>query len=226
MTVSYALSTVDPQSHTPAVRFVIHRGFVNERRDEKDVSDNAIEDGDEPWTSNCLLTCSDVRAPKVQHMLGSPAKGGAIVELAWWFLPVGEQFRIRGRAFIVDPSKSTSSPGFPPERCAPPTPQEVNKGKPFDWEQERLRIYEKLSPVLKASFGRPAPSQPTDEDPETWPKELEEGDKELKELALSRFALIVIEPLQVDWAYLQDLPHRRSRFTNKDGTWHEEQIVP
>lgn len=122
------------------------------------------------------------------------------MELAWWLLPVGEQFRIAGRAYVVPPpSHPLPTSTYPPKRTAPPHDGKINDGKPFDWQQERLRIYEKLSPALKASFARPSPSQPTDDDPESWPKELQEGDEQTKDLALSRFALIVIEPEQVDW---------------------------
>jgi hypothetical protein len=136
----------------------------------------------------------------VQHLLGEHEQGGAPVEIAWWLLPVGEQFRIKGRAYVVPPpSHPLPTSSYPPKRTAPPVSADINDGKPFDWQQERLRIFEKLSPALKASFGRPPPSRPHDDDPETWPRELEDGDDKLKELSLSRFALIVIEPEEVDW---------------------------
>jgi hypothetical protein len=66
-----------------------------------------------------------------------------------------------------------------------------------------------------------------------WPAEVPkpseartEKEKELAELALSNFAIIVIEPLNVDWVQMAIKPNRRSFFTREGVEWKEEIVVP
>lgn len=71
----------------------------------------------------------------------------------------------------------------------------------FDWEHERRRIFEKISPELKASFLRPTPGEPldripSDASPSQWPSEITSDYQ--KTCALERFALIVLDPVSVD----------------------------
>lgn len=136
------------------------------------------------------------RAPKSQQLTKDPH-----FELAWWFAPSGDQFRITGRAYILGPPNHSTTSSFLSEhgkRLSPPGIQ----GE-FNWEDERRRIYEKISPPIRASFARPIPGTPLKEserkesgsgegdyNPEEWPAELEmDGDKALIEKSYANFAL-------------------------------------
>ena len=53
-----------------------------------------------------------------------------------------------------------------------------------------------------------------------------EDDKRNQEQALSNFALLLIEAVEVDWLQLAEKPNRRTRFTRSGEEWKEELIVP
>lgn len=108
------------------------------------------------------------------------------------------QFRIRGHAFLYGPSNNDK---FPAKRLSPPLSDSEPSKKSFSWEDERVRIYHKHSPVLKASFLRPTPGtamKTVDAKLEDFPEELKEGQEEEMKKALERFALIAIDPWQID----------------------------
>lgn len=86
------------------------------------------------------------------------------ISLAWWLLPTKTQFRITADAFIFPPPSHPLHSRFPANRLAP-SPN-------FDWEAERLRIWRKMSPDLRASFVRPTPGSKLEENPEKWPTTL------------------------------------------------------
>lgn len=197
--ISYPLATIDQHSSpiSPRVRFVVHRGFANERRQDGDGSSNPIDDGaGNPLVGQTLLSTTDVRGPKGEQLVENGS-----TEIAWWLEPTKHQFRIRSHAFLLPPPGHPLKDKFPSERLAP--------FDGFDWEQERLRVFRKMSPPLRASFVRPIPGTPLDQgegsDPATYPKELPtdleaktDKDKELVKQALEHLALIVLEPYSVD----------------------------
>lgn len=139
------------------------------------------------------------RAPKSQQ-LSKESK----FEIAWWFAPSGDQFRITGRAYVLGRPDHPTTKAFLEEngaRLAPPS-FESGQEKSFNWEDERKRIFEKISPPIRASFARPIPGTPLkasdrkgdndgkDYEPKEWPKELKmDDDKELVEKSFSNFAL-------------------------------------
>lgn len=108
--------------------------------------------------------------------------------------PTKDQFRIQGRAYLY------SGPDSPNQNYLP---AHLYPFEGFDWEEERLRIFAKMSPPLKASFLRPVPGtalDQTDYDYKKLPQELsdEDHDKEWREKAYKNFSLIVIDPEEVD----------------------------
>jgi pyridoxamine 5'-phosphate oxidase len=131
------------------------------------------------------------------------------MEIAWWFAPSGDQFRITGHAYVFGRPDHPTSVSFLKEhasRLAPPAFAKDKKGdEEFNWEDERRRIFEKISPPIRASFVRPIPGTPLkagergddskdggkeDYEPKDWPAELEmDGDKKLLEESYSNFAL-------------------------------------
>ncbi|KAH9468244.1 hypothetical protein Pst134EA_033419 [Puccinia striiformis f. sp. tritici] len=256
--ISYCLSTIsriesradgaDGSStryeYQPESRTVVHRGFVNEKRRHGHHEAHAPEGDHEDHSNENLLICTDVRSPKIDQLLAStrapatrspdavpPTQSGPLASICWWFSPTGEQYRIQARAYVV----SAQSGG---ERVAGLTAEQADRLKPrreidFGWEAERIRVYEKLSWELKASFvGRSAPGSKLiegdgSEKPTDPEKRLESGDHELRETALKNFALIVLEPVSVDLVRLNTEPHQRFLWKKTvSGEWEESELVP
>lgn len=172
----YALSTVEPAGNevgegsrasaaaVPHVRMVVHRGFVNEQRSSS--SDTGVEPVDPRFGSNaCLMTTTDIRAPKAQQILAQGQSkgqsGSAHGEICWWMENKMLQFRIAGTLHILPRSDHPAAKTFDGTRLAPPAAG-TSSASPseFDWASERKRIFEKLSPELLASFTRPLPGGP------------------------------------------------------------------
>lgn len=142
-------------------------------------------------------------APKSQQLTKNPH-----FELAWWFAPSGDQFRITGRAYVLGGPDHPTYKAFLSEhgkRLAPPS---LQKDGEFNWEDERRRIFEKISPPIRASFIRPIPGTPIkkserendngdgDYDPSAWPEELKmDGDEKLIKESYANFALTWVAAL-------------------------------
>lgn len=257
----YAFSTVEPPSSVhdaakPHVRYVVHRGFVNEKRD-----------GDSPGgigaqnpkfgSSPCLMTTSDVRTPKVQQLTsqsslraqGSDGSRGGETEIAWWIESTQLQFRISGTVHVLPTKGHALRSLFPFERLSPPRAPDASSTEPFDWDGERTRIFNKLSPGLLASFCRPIPgsphpnanqlssAKPKDDTNSPWPLELpqpgkEENDEQKRQLEESEknFALVVIEPYKVDLVNLADdtrtIYELEQGHNAATGHWTARRVVP
>lgn len=141
-----------------------------------------------------LIRSVSSRAPKSQQ-LGKDDK----IEIAWWFAPSGDQFRITGHAYVYGRPDHPLSQLFlqhHAKRLAPPGNRDN-----FNWEDERKRIFDKISPPIRASFARPIPGTPlkaserndgTDEDynPNDWPEAVKpDDDKDLVAKCYNNFAL-------------------------------------
>lgn len=167
-TVYYTLSTVDgSQPPAPHARTVVHRGFLNEQRSSD--SKTGVEPFDSSFGSNaCLVTTTDVRAPKAQHIMQNCQRNGtARGEISWWMEGKQLQFRLAGTLHLVARKDHPSTKLFDLAKLAPVSTQ---KQAHFDWYKERSRIFEKLSPGLLASFARPTPGS----------RHPQEGNTELK----------------------------------------------
>jgi len=228
--ISYAFASIDRESNYPKVRYVVHRGFVNERRKDGDGSSNLVKDEeDKDLISDKLVVTTDARTPKSMQLAADPS-----VEIAWWLAATQHQFRILGKAYILpSPAFSSSSNTkfpFPSDKLAP--------YPDFNWEDERIRQFRKLSPELRASFVRPVPGTKLSEwdgKMEDLPETLVEGydeattDEEKKQLdqALHNFALIVIDAEEVDLVDLGSMPNVRTKWFRKEASnWEEEGVVP
>jgi pyridoxamine 5'-phosphate oxidase len=222
----YQVATVDSHN-VPHVRSQVHRGFLNPKGAPQ---------------LPLFITSSDVRAPKVVQMLSNTT-----VEVCWWMEGSQDQFRILSKALVVPP------PDHPlrevqSELAALKVLDEVGEeredgrdqdGK-FDWEKKRREVFEGMKPAMKASWCSPvAPGTPIPsyDEPSKWPREVPnledlktEEDKKNYEFALSNFALVVFEPLNIDWVQLGEHPNRRTLFTRKgaveDVKWDEEIVAP
>ncbi|GAA5873338.1 hypothetical protein JCM1840_000030 [Sporobolomyces johnsonii] len=225
--ISYAFASTDIASNQPRTRYVVHRGFANERRNVGDGSNNLIKDNDgNELISDKLVATTDARSPKAAQLAASPS-----IELAWWLSATQHQFRIAGKAYLLpSPSSTFPFPPFPGDHLAP--------YPGFSWEDERIRQFRKLSPELRASFCRPVPGTKLSEwggKLEELPQELPEGmdeaqgDEEQKkqiEQALENFALVVIDPEEVDLVDLGSTPNRRTQWKLTGDQWSEVAVVP
>lgn len=93
---------------------------------------------------------------------------------------------------------------------------------------------------MKASWCRPVPGSPLkggQEEAKSWPEIVEDPteheEKHNKLLnwkqALENFALVVIDPIEVDLVDMGVVPNRRTRFyraPENHGLWREEELVP
>jgi pyridoxamine 5'-phosphate oxidase len=89
---------------------------------------------------------------------------------------------------------------------------------------------------MRAAWCRPTPGTPLEggyDEMNDWPVRVPkpseartEKEKELAKVALSNYALIVIEPVEVDWVQMAVQPNRRTFFTREGGGWKEKPVVP
>ncbi|SPO24440.1 related to tRNA dihydrouridine synthase [Ustilago trichophora] len=233
----YAFSTVEPPSSVhdaakPHVRYVVHRGFVNEKRDGE--ADGGIASQNPAFGSSpCLMTTTDVRTPKVQQLTSQSSlrahaedgSRGGECEIAWWIESTQMQFRISGTVHVLPTPAHPLRSLFPFDRLSPPRAPDANNNnsEAFDWDGERKRIFNKLNAGLLASFCRPTPgsphpnadrlhsAKPKDDTSSPWPLELpqpgkEENEEQKRQLEESEknFALVVVEPYKVDLVNLAE----------------------
>lgn len=198
--VVYTLATVE--DGMPRARTVVHRGFF-------------MHDPARPL----LYTNTDVRTPKVQQLHASPAS-----EAVFYFPETHSQMRITARTHVL-PAPSH------PWRVHFPAPHLSAGGTtPIDWDERRLHAFYAISPVRRASFASLAvPGTPLDGEEEQTPLGTDAGTAEESQRlqrALDHFALVVLEPLAVDYLQLSS-PMRRSVWHRTDnGEWEESAVAP
>lgn len=220
----YQIATVD--SHNiPHVRTLVHRAMIFPK--------------DSP-SLPIFLTTTDIRTPKVTQILSNPT-----IEVVLWLEGTKEQYRFLGRASIV-PSSSNALHDINafPRGSALAKLSEVGEvggesGK-YDWEAKRKETFNSMSPYMRASWARPVPGSPIKsyEEAKTWPNEIgklgeaeTEEEKKHEGTALENFALVLIEPTEVDWIELGVVPNQRTKFTRKvaegeGDEWDEVILVP
>lgn len=256
----YAFSTVEPPSSVhdaakPHVRYVVHRGFVNEKRDG-DAPGGIGPQNPSFGSSPCLMTTTDVRTPKVQQLTsqagqrstGPDGSRGGECEIAWWIESSQLQFRISGTVHVLPTPGHPLRSLFPFDRLSPPPAPGSNETK-FDWDAERTRIFNKLNAGLLASFCRPTPGTPhpnaqqlgqakaKDDTSSPWPLELpqpgkEENEEQKRQLEESEknFALVVVEPYKVDLVNLGEDTRTIYELVNGEnaatGHWTSRRVVP
>ena len=171
-----------------------------------------------------LVTSTDIRTPKVPQIAHTNT-----VELAWWIGATSDQFRIAGLARIF----------AAPEHAIHTSPRAAlgaAESSSIDWEAKRRELFDAVSEHMRAAWCRPTPGTPLEggyDEMNDWPVRVPkpseartEKEKELAKIALSNYALIVIEPVEVDWVQMAVQPNRRTFFTREGGGWKEKPVVP
>ncbi|KAI0714620.1 pyridoxamine 5'-phosphate oxidase-domain-containing protein [Earliella scabrosa] len=212
--IIYQVATVDAKG-TPRVRSQVHRGFMT-------------PDGHPELP--LLVTSTDSRTPKVVQ-----AHANQRVELAWWMEGSSDQFRLNGFVHIY-PSPAQGTPAQPT-----PIPEEAVALKTlasqnFDWEAKRKEVFEKMSPGMRASWCSPyPPGTPirSYEEQKDWVKSVppeeeakSEEDRKNYQTALHNFALMLVEPVDIDWCALGIQPNKRTVFKREGEKWSEQLVAP
>ncbi|KAF9005146.1 pyridoxamine 5'-phosphate oxidase-domain-containing protein [Cyathus striatus] len=213
------IATNDNASSSPRVRSQIFRSFA-----------------ETPSAPNLPLVISttDIRTPKVTQMISHPN-----VELVWWIPSTRQQYRIAGSVLVV-PSPNHALHGVctgilqSEELLRSSLALSVFKSEEFDWEEKRREIWGNLSPYMRATLARPTPGSTLEnpDDAKKWPQIIEEpkeGDSEETkkkwEYALGNFALVVIDPCEVDYVNMGVVPNTRTGYTRTGGGKWESQAV-
>ncbi|KAF9535587.1 pyridoxamine 5'-phosphate oxidase-domain-containing protein [Crepidotus variabilis] len=190
-----------------------------------------------------IISSTDIRTRKVTQLTTSTK-----CELAWWQKDPGQQIRIIGDAYLVPSPNHSLYSNFHEKLRNAPIGTGLAALKDKDWEADRVDLFRNMSPVMKAGWCRATPGSkmPGDDEAKTWPKEIydpEEGNpdkesekykeaKRLWDLALSNFATVVIDPLEVDFVDLSDPTHperfvfRKRVYDGQPVVWEEEAVVP
>lgn len=209
---AFQLASIDA-NNIPRVRSCIHREFLGAKASP---------------SLPLLLTTTDIRTPKCAQMLSNPD-----VEGAFWVEGTQEQYRITGKTSIIPTPAHPYHAQFDPSR-GPALTALKNEG--IDWEKKRTESFDSMSGHMKASWCRPVPGSKLDggyEEAKKWPVKLpklgeaeNEEDKRNLEKALGNFALLVIDPVEVDFVELGVVPNQRTNFTREGEEWVEQIVVP
>lgn len=176
-----------------------------------------------------LLTSTDIRTPKVTQIKSNPNHR---VEAHFWIQATNEEFRVSGRAAIYP------SPGLKETKGIEGVGEvyDAFRSQGWDWEDERRKQFDSVGAHMRASWCRPVPGSPMSSysDAEKWPVKVakpgEDGyDAKNYEEARGNFALILIDPVEVDYVELGVMPNRRTKFVKQESDnerWKEVILVP
>ena len=207
------LATIEPPN-TPRVRSLIQRAFLT---------------ASTLPTLPLILSTTDIRTPKITQLTAQRT-----VEIAYWTPSTQEQFRILGRASIVSARDRGPHPPLPMTGVV----YDALAKEGFDWEAKRVEVFDGMSGHMKATWCRPVPGTPLvggEDEMKKWPVTLpklgeatNEGEKRQLAVALSNFALLLVEPFEVDYVELGVTPNRRTMFEREGESveFKETLVVP
>ncbi|EGN93720.1 hypothetical protein SERLA73DRAFT_189460 [Serpula lacrymans var. lacrymans S7.3] len=208
----FQLATVDPNG-SPHVRSCINREFIAPQNFP---------------SLPLLVSTTDTRTPKVTQILSQTR-----VETVFWVEGTMEQYRISGFASVIPaPShalyhhfESSRGPAFA-----------ALKDEGFDWEAKRREVFDYLGGHMRATWCRPIPGSEPESghvDAKAWPESVcklgearTDQEKEHVDTAIERFALLVIDPEEVDYVELGVIPNQRTTFRRTEDGWVEKAVVP
>ncbi|EPQ53402.1 hypothetical protein GLOTRDRAFT_116906 [Gloeophyllum trabeum ATCC 11539] len=152
-----------------------------------------------------LISSTDIRTPKVSELISNPTNPSSSSEMCWWIDKTSEQFRITSRTYVIH---SPSHPFYArfDWKTLPRMKALVEEDK-VDWEAKWKEMYESMSGHMKASWLRPPPGSVLEGGYEESKKWVEK--RALWEKAFSNFALMVVEPVRVDYLEMGIVPNRR-----------------
>ena len=191
-----------------------------------------------------LISSTDVRTPKVTQLTTSLDKS----EVVWFIEGTRQQFRFIANVYIVPEPRHHLYSYF--EQSLDKAGRESGlasfRQTSEDWEKKRLELFRSMSAQMKACWCRPTPGTKLEggqETAKTWPEKIDEPDehnankreyevaKKLWDTALGNFAMMLIDPIEVDFVDVGVAPNFRSLFEKRvldEGgvEWVEEELVP
>ncbi|KAF7596385.1 hypothetical protein BBP40_002129 [Aspergillus hancockii] len=234
---SFTLSTVSHDAENkpvPRSRTCEFRGFwpapkLHESA-VKALEDQGVGQNPAVYESDMLSLTTDIRMEKVREL----ASSGNVIEGMFWLADVGNQWRVRGQAFVIGDPKG----GKLEERAR----GEIERGmresgdvSEWSWEREVTTYFANHSPAMRGSFRNPPPGTPRSQGPADPALELNQKVEDLQDpVARRNFRVVVIRPEEVERLDLSDLQNvRRVKWTfvqagNKDGKgeWVETELWP
>ncbi|KIK71550.1 hypothetical protein GYMLUDRAFT_211887 [Collybiopsis luxurians FD-317 M1] len=234
------LASIDTNSPIPTVRSLIFRSFLNPSSSPE---------------LPLIVSTTDVRSPKTAQIIANPHVHIAwwIEGTQEQFRVSGIASIIPSpldhlhKHFLhstITPPSSVSSSLISSSPIVGGGGMAALSRENFDWEAKREQVFKTMSAHMKASWCRPTPGSPLaggEEEAKKWPERVDEpkdsegadDSDEAKEnrknweKALRNFALLVVDPTEIDYVELGVIPNRRTKFTRSaQGTWQEQALVP
>jgi hypothetical protein len=186
-----------------------------------------------------LVTTTDIRTPKVSQLTADP-----IGEIVWWIQGTQQQFRILSDMFLVPAPDNAHYARWRDVLATAQPGTALELFKEEDWEARRVAVFLTMSAHMKASWCKPVPGSVLrggEDEAKSWPERVEEPNESMPEeeykeakrnwdRALNNFALMLIDPIEIDFVDLSVNPNTRSLFSKTvDGiniTWNEQALVP
>ena len=167
-----------------------------------------------------LQTTIDLRAPGASKIRSTPDAAS----VHWWLPKSEARYRLKCTAYLLPHPSHPACAEFPV----------LQLGPNVDWETERLKAYDALPGALRALFCCPLWGKKhwTPEDAQDWPTELpmraeaKDGtEKEKVDEALMNFAVLLLEPSEVEVIEYKPVPKLRTKYV-KDGDGWTESLFP
>ncbi|KAF2396640.1 hypothetical protein EJ06DRAFT_533905 [Trichodelitschia bisporula] len=174
------------------------------------------------YESDCLTFTTDARSEKVRELTRHPeanrdGSGGADVEAVFWAREAGVQWRVRGKAYVLDLEEADREVRSHHERVTARVVvsqwmRRVGEGTGWSWKREVEAHFGNMAPVMRGSFKAPPPGKPVDEEYDSASLKQGELVEDLQDpVARENFRVVVITPFEVEATDLNDMARARRR---------------
>lgn len=189
-----------------------------------------------------IIGSTDIRTPKVTQLERNPR-----AELAWWIEPTQHQYRIGADVYCLPHPEHELYPMFAASLANAKPGTALALFKSYEWEKKRELTFRAMTPSIKAGWCRTqvpgSKLEGGEEEARKWPETLFDPDDpdnkvpadqydEVKrnwDYALKNFALLVVDPVDVELVDFASRPNKRILYTKgaRDGEiWQQEDLVP
>ncbi|KAE8146527.1 hypothetical protein BDV25DRAFT_169834 [Aspergillus avenaceus] len=185
------------------------------------------------YESDMLSLTTDIRMEKAGQIRASGA-----VEGMFWVGGVGNQWRVKGEAFVLGGVFGDGQWEEESRRGVLEGMRVVSShddgggggggdGEGWEWERQVTAYFANLSPVMRGSFKNPPPGTPRSEEPGPGLDLGQTVDDLRDKIARRNFRVVVIRPEEVERLDLSDMQNvRRVRWTLDGEDWVETELWP
>ncbi|KAF8246170.1 hypothetical protein K440DRAFT_371945 [Wilcoxina mikolae CBS 423.85] len=178
---------------TPRVRTMIYRGFLGtlpENHHNPLISHNPRG----VWESDMLTFTTDSRMCKTGELLPDHkssgnatigTSGGAEVEMCFWIEATQNQWRIRGRCYLLAEEDADVTPAITDVLKARLKPTGGSGRDMWTWKKEVQSHFGNMAPEMRGGFANPPPGTPLEVDLSRLGEESGGGDKLRKGVVVS-----------------------------------------